>query len=240
MATNNNTVALSNIILDDVTCGICLRILHEPISTPCGHSFCKICLLDSFSKTEFKKHQCSICRADLSQFNVETQNVNVVIAGLIAKMFPEPYKERVEEASDEKEDRKNIFLKNIVIGNEHVKMEQKGSKENVHKWTFYVRDLDDVNGKLTDYVERIVVDLHPTFTPNKVELKEEPFQFSRLGWGTFELGVHIFFKPGTKKGTADFNHYLSFQGTGCKRTYQVEFDKRNFPNLKVQEVKRLS
>ena len=32
------------VLLDDVTCAICLSILHEPASLQCGHTFCSRCV----------------------------------------------------------------------------------------------------------------------------------------------------------------------------------------------------
>lgn len=32
---------------DDLDCTLCLKLLHQPITTPCGHSFCRGCLLQA-------------------------------------------------------------------------------------------------------------------------------------------------------------------------------------------------
>jgi phosphoribosylformylglycinamidine (FGAM) synthase PurS component len=32
---------------DDLDCTICLKLLYNPITTPCGHSFCRACLLQT-------------------------------------------------------------------------------------------------------------------------------------------------------------------------------------------------
>lgn len=29
--------------LDDFDCILCMKLMYEPVTTPCGHSFCKLC-----------------------------------------------------------------------------------------------------------------------------------------------------------------------------------------------------
>lgn len=37
---------------DDFDCTLCLKLLYEPITTPCGHSFCRSCLFQSMDRGE--------------------------------------------------------------------------------------------------------------------------------------------------------------------------------------------
>lgn len=32
---------------DDLECTLCFKLLYEPVTTPCGHSFCRSCLHQS-------------------------------------------------------------------------------------------------------------------------------------------------------------------------------------------------
>lgn len=43
-----------------VECAICLALLCEPITTPCGHSFCRPCLVSTLRKN---KKKCPSCRS---------------------------------------------------------------------------------------------------------------------------------------------------------------------------------
>ncbi|XP_054596338.1 E3 ubiquitin-protein ligase TRIM39 isoform X2 [Nothobranchius furzeri] len=40
-------------------CSICLEVFSEPVSTPCGHNFCKSCITEFWSRSEAK--QCPLC-----------------------------------------------------------------------------------------------------------------------------------------------------------------------------------
>ena len=47
------------VLAESLTCSVCLEVFFEPVSTPCGHSFCKGCLLRSLAERGGK---CPICR----------------------------------------------------------------------------------------------------------------------------------------------------------------------------------
>ena len=38
---------------DDFNCTLCLKLLYEPITTPCGHSFCRSCLFQSMDRSNW-------------------------------------------------------------------------------------------------------------------------------------------------------------------------------------------
>lgn len=39
---------------DDFDCTLCLKLLYEPITTPCGHSYCRACLFQSMDRCKFQ------------------------------------------------------------------------------------------------------------------------------------------------------------------------------------------
>ena len=43
---------------DDVECSLCSNLLFEPVTTPCGHSFCRAC----FARTTDHSNKCPLCR----------------------------------------------------------------------------------------------------------------------------------------------------------------------------------
>ncbi|KAG9260051.1 bloodthirsty-related gene family, member 12 [Astyanax mexicanus] len=50
---------------DQFSCSICLEVFVEPVSTPCGHSFCKACLQGYWDHS--KKVVCPMCKKSFSR-----------------------------------------------------------------------------------------------------------------------------------------------------------------------------
>ena len=47
--------------VDDFECSLCYRLLHEPVTTPCGHSFCRPCL----DRCLDHQSNCPLCKGSL-------------------------------------------------------------------------------------------------------------------------------------------------------------------------------
>ncbi|KAF7227847.1 LON peptidase N-terminal domain and RING finger protein 3 [Nothobranchius furzeri] len=72
---------------EDFSCGICLSFLLEPVTLPCGHSFCKRCL-ERERKEKERPVMCKECRGSSTVDDVQSYRVNVVLSNLLAKWFP--------------------------------------------------------------------------------------------------------------------------------------------------------
>ncbi|KAL3513139.1 hypothetical protein ACH5RR_025856 [Cinchona calisaya] len=77
---------------DDFDCTLCLKLLYEPITTPCGHSFCRSCLFQSMDRS----NRCPLCRTVLF-ISPRTCTISVTLNNIIQKNFPEEYAERKSE-----------------------------------------------------------------------------------------------------------------------------------------------
>lgn len=66
---------------EQFTCSICLEIFVEPVSTPCGHSFCKACLQGYWNHS--KKFLCPMCKKSYSK--KPEMSVNRVLAEISAQ-----------------------------------------------------------------------------------------------------------------------------------------------------------
>ncbi|XP_067106738.1 E3 ubiquitin-protein ligase TRIM39 [Osmerus mordax] len=47
---------------DQFTCSICLDVFTNPVSTPCGHSFCQVCICSYWDSNGNKACQCPLCK----------------------------------------------------------------------------------------------------------------------------------------------------------------------------------
>lgn len=50
---------------DQLTCSICLEVFNNPVSTPCGHSFCQVCISsywDGGAGGGSRSYQCPLCK----------------------------------------------------------------------------------------------------------------------------------------------------------------------------------
>jgi hypothetical protein len=83
--------------------------------------------------------------------------------------------------------------------------------KNVWQWTAYIVTEKAIFDKI-NYVE---YHLHPTFSPNNIQVKEKDkgtpgrgFPLSRSGWGTFTIRASVYFSD---KSMLELEHYLVFQ-----------------------------
>ncbi|KAG8718888.1 hypothetical protein FRC08_004107 [Ceratobasidium sp. 394] len=88
-------------LLSELTCEICYMLLYNPITTPCQHTFCNVCLERSMDHSS----QCPLCRLDLPPNAYFYQHArNEVVVQIIAKAFPELLQERVAIAENDGRD----------------------------------------------------------------------------------------------------------------------------------------
>ena len=77
---------LSEITVTDFECLLCLNILCDPVTTPCGHTCCRPCILLSVDHNR----QCPFCRTSLPGASFfKTRPANQVISNLLHLLFPE-------------------------------------------------------------------------------------------------------------------------------------------------------
>lgn len=96
------TAAEATEVWDGFKCRKCHGFLSDPVSLSCGHTFCKLCL----ERGRATDRRCALCGVKLSALMVATGRargtwragqqappplrVNVVLSGLLGKLFPGP------------------------------------------------------------------------------------------------------------------------------------------------------
>ncbi|XP_047676335.1 E3 ubiquitin/ISG15 ligase TRIM25-like isoform X3 [Tachysurus fulvidraco] len=56
-------MAEASIYMDQFSCPVCLDPLNDPVTTPCGHSFCKVCINGCWDQEDVKgMYSCPQCR----------------------------------------------------------------------------------------------------------------------------------------------------------------------------------
>lgn len=96
------TAAEATEVWDGFKCRKCHGFLSDPVSLSCGHTFCKLCL----ERGRAADRRCALCGVKLSALMVTTGRargtrragqqappplrVNVVLSGLLGKLFPGP------------------------------------------------------------------------------------------------------------------------------------------------------
>ena len=77
-------------------CSVCLRLMHQPATLPCGHSFCRACLQQCFQHSL----KCSACRADVPAEASHPQ-VNIALSDALELLHPQETAARRAEAAAE-------------------------------------------------------------------------------------------------------------------------------------------
>ncbi|KAK3100163.1 hypothetical protein FSP39_015593 [Pinctada imbricata] len=76
---------------DDFECSLCYRLMYDPVTTPCGHSFCRQCLDRCLDHASL----CPLCKSSLVEYLAERRQAKTDCIEMIIKTyFPQEYEER--------------------------------------------------------------------------------------------------------------------------------------------------
>ena len=194
----------------DTECMVCFVTMVEPVTLPCGHTFCMQCLSEFFER----KRECPMCRRvppTTFKLKIDTVKQNQ-IKQVDAKVFAEEEK----KLEIEKKTKVTMLELDMIYGNRHEEGKAVGNAANTHKWTMFVKFArNDINA--SKLIEKVRIELHETFRQPVREIKpnkDGKFEFVMNGWGTFNIPITIFFKKGVgmeqQGNQLWFEHMLSF------------------------------
>ncbi|XP_056109473.1 tripartite motif-containing protein 16-like [Rhinichthys klamathensis goyatoka] len=79
-------MAEASVLWDQFSCSICLDLLKDPVTIPCGHSYCMSCITDCWNKDDQKRvYSCPQCRKTFTPRPV--LNKNVVFAEMVETLM---------------------------------------------------------------------------------------------------------------------------------------------------------
>lgn len=76
---------------EELECAICSKLLYEPVTTSCGHTYCRVCLTRSLDVSD----KCPICRNILHLSH--PLPITRVLHATISKLLPIQYSARAQE-----------------------------------------------------------------------------------------------------------------------------------------------
>lgn len=84
-----------------------------------------------------------------------------------------------------------------------------GNNQLIFRWTLYLHFEGQEDPKeASKYLQKVVVNLHPTFNPPTLVFTKPPFEVTRTGWGVFEITMTLYFQPHTQKKPIDIEWYF--------------------------------
>lgn len=94
-------------ILSELDCQICYSALYDPLTTPCGHTFCRTCLLRSVDHSP----ACPTCRATMPPpfANLYHAPRSSVLTSLFQNFWPLVWNERAASMKEDNETAQDIF-----------------------------------------------------------------------------------------------------------------------------------
>ncbi|KAK2817047.1 hypothetical protein Q5P01_025238 [Channa striata] len=96
---------------NDMECSLCMRLFYEPVTTPCGHTFCKNCLERCLDHTP----QCPLCKESLKEYLASRKYmVTTVLDTLIKQYLSQEYAERTKAHLEETRELSDL-TKNVPI-----------------------------------------------------------------------------------------------------------------------------
>eukprot|EP00250_Pteridium_aquilinum_P015069 c22359_g1_i1 orf=208-2550(+) len=117
---SRKSLSMGQRLLKEFGCGLCKKVLKMPLSTPCGHNFCKTCILSAFSgqkdirervgvggrslRAQKVVKRCPSCQGDISEL-LQNPQVNRQMEDVIQSLKRSSQDSDVESEGGEKNEK---------------------------------------------------------------------------------------------------------------------------------------
>ncbi|KAH7071954.1 hypothetical protein BKA63DRAFT_376533, partial [Paraphoma chrysanthemicola] len=224
-------------VAHDDLCPICQLLLFTPVRTQCNHLLCASCMAQWADVSSTNQIEHSSLDVNLTDFDPNydptydleancpmcrthtTASPDGALAKRLETKYPTTYAERRVEEEVERGARPGqdgVEGVMMLVGNKH-RLVRGADDDNQHDWTFFVRI------SRPELVEEVRINLHPTFRPPRLVLRNAPYEVRRLGWGWFTIEAEIILKEpykwivengrATQRGL-ELTWLLDFEGRG--------------------------
>ena len=70
--------------------------MYKPVTTPCGHTFCKECLESALAV----RRECTLCKTKIFESSYANLQVNFMVQSMIEKKYPDVVARREREFAE--------------------------------------------------------------------------------------------------------------------------------------------
>ncbi|PYI30151.1 hypothetical protein BP00DRAFT_437037 [Aspergillus indologenus CBS 114.80] len=97
-ASERSYTKLKNAIRNELDCQVCYSLILDPLTTPCGHTFCRDCVTMVMDHSDL----CPVCRRKLNMsLTSRREPSNLRISTILETLFPEQLAMRKDGTSDD-------------------------------------------------------------------------------------------------------------------------------------------
>ncbi|XP_021953809.1 LON peptidase N-terminal domain and RING finger protein 3 [Folsomia candida] len=98
MPTNNRFLDESTISISDFECSLCYRLIYQPVTTICGHTYCRSCLERCLDHAP----TCPLCKTALDSCVAYRRHAPThTLEQLISRVYPKEYADRINQHLEE-------------------------------------------------------------------------------------------------------------------------------------------
>ncbi|EDO06023.2 Zinc finger C3HC4 type (RING finger) family protein [Babesia bovis T2Bo] len=94
----------------DFECPVCFKLLYKPVTTSCGHNFCKTCI----DQAAAYRLACPLCRQRLSS----QYSPNILLFQLLNETFADEMRERAEELITQARENESVYRDRVSRPND--------------------------------------------------------------------------------------------------------------------------